>query len=67
MIPLQREATPKGIKNRLHLDVQVGAAHVDQEVDRLVQIGATRAWESDDRGVRCVTLRDPEGNELCLS
>lgn len=64
---LQREATPKGTKNRLHLDVQVGADRVDQEVERLLQIGATRAWESADRGVRCVTLRDPEGNELCIT
>lgn len=64
---LQREATPKSTKNRLHLDVQVGAELVDQKVERLLEIGATRAWESADRGVRCVTLRDPEGNELCLT
>lgn len=64
---LQREATPKGSKNRLHLDLHVGAAQVDQKVRRLVQLGATPAWESSDRGVRCMTLRDPEGNELCLT
>lgn len=64
---LQREVTPKRSKNRLHLDLQVGEAQVDQEVQRLVQLGATPAWESSDRGIRCVTLRDPEGNELCLT
>jgi Glyoxalase-like domain len=57
----------KTVKNRMHLDLHVGADHVDDEVRRLEGLGATYAWTSDDRGPRCITLRDPEGNELCVS
>jgi hypothetical protein len=60
----QRVPEPKTAKNRVHLDIQVGADHADAEADRLAGLGATRAWESDDRGVRCITMRDPEGNEF---
>ena len=63
----QRVPEKKTGKNRVHLDVHVGADRVDEEAQRLLELGATHAWTTDDRGVRCVTLRDPEGNELCLS
>jgi len=63
----QRVPESKSVKNRVHLDLHVGADRVDAEAERLRSLGATHAWESADRGVRCVTLRDPEGNELCLS
>lgn len=62
----QRVPEPKAVKNRLHLDLQVGPDRLDDEVARLEGLGATYAWTSDDRGGRCVTLRDPEGNELCV-
>ncbi len=56
----------KTVKNRLHLDLHVGPDRIDAEVARLTALGASVAWESDDRGGRCVTLRDPEGNEFCV-
>ena len=60
----QRSDTPKSAKNRIHLDLHV--EDVDAEVARIEALGATRLWESDDRGTRCVTLADPEGNEFCI-
>ncbi len=57
----------KTVKNRVHLDLRVGADRVDAEVERLQALGATWAWETVDRGPRNVTMQDPEGNELCLS
>lgn len=63
----QKVPEPKTVKNRVHLDVQVGPDRVDAEVDRLTELGASVAWETADRGPRTVTMRDPEGNELCVS
>lgn len=63
----QRVPEPKTAKNRVHLDLHVGSEHVEPEADRLVALGATRAWTGSDRGPYTVTLRDPEGNEFCVS
>lgn len=52
----------KVVKNRVHLDLR--ADDVDDEVARLVQLGATVAGEQGHDGL--VVLQDPEGNELCL-
>jgi hypothetical protein len=60
----QKVPEPKTVKNRLHLDVNVGAAAAPAEIERLKGLGATFAWTSDDRGGLCTTLRDPEGNEF---
>ena len=63
----QRVPEPKSAKNRVHLDLQVGADAAPDEVRRLVELGATVAWTTRDRGPVTTTLRDPEGNELCVS
>ena len=63
----QRVPEPKTVKNRVHLDLQVGPEHRQEEVDRLVALGAAVAWTTSDRGPVTTTLRDPEGNELCVS
>lgn len=63
----QRVPEPKTAKNRVHLDLQVGADVAPAEVRRLVALGATVAWKTADRGPVTTTLRDPEGNELCVS
>jgi hypothetical protein len=63
----QRVPEPKTTKNRVHLDIQVGAEHAPKEIDRLVALGATVAWTTSDRGPLNTTLRDPEGNEFCVS
>ena len=54
----------KTVKNRLHLDVNVGEVRAPAEIERLKGLGATFAWTSDDRGGICTTLRDPKGNEF---
>ena len=62
------QLVPEGkvAKNRIHLDLRCD--DLDGEVARLVALGATVAWEAVmPSGYRNVTLRDPEGNELCLA
>lgn len=62
----QKVPEPKAAKNRVHLDLHVGAERVQAEAARLQGLGATFLWTSDDRGAFTVTLADPEGNELCV-
>ena len=52
---------PKAVKNRVHLDLKCDS--VRDEAARLKGLGASVAAEFSDR----VLLRDPEGNEFCLS
>ena len=62
-----RVAESKVGKNRLHLGAR--ADDLDAEISRLVDLGATIAWEEefpDAWPYRNVVLRDPEGNEFCL-
>ena len=57
----------KGTKNRVHLDLMATDCWRDEEVDRVVALGATIA--ADRRkpdGSGWVTLEDPEGNEFCI-
>ncbi len=56
----------KVAKNRLHLDVSPIDGNTDQEVTRLLALGATRAdvGQGADRG--WVVMADPEGNEFCV-
>ncbi|MGI5492790.1 VOC family protein [Microtetraspora malaysiensis] len=58
----------KTTKNRLHLDVRaVDGATRDQEVERLVGLGATLYEDHRNAdGSGWVTLLDPEGNEFCV-
>ncbi|HEV7728028.1 MAG TPA: VOC family protein [Modestobacter sp.] len=58
---------PKTVKNRVHLDVAVGADRVAAEVERLVARGATVLHEGRQGPHRWVTIADPEGNEFCLT
>ncbi len=63
----QRVPEPKTAKNRVHLDLQVGAEAAPAEAERLVALGAQIRWTTSDRGPLTITLEDPEGNELCVS
>jgi hypothetical protein len=56
----------KTIKNRLHIDVSPVGCDQDQEVERLIGLGARRAdvGQGDDK--TWVVLADPEGNEFCV-
>ena len=57
---------PKPGKNRVHLDLNVGEDRVEQEVERLLGLGASVLYRFDGPEGRWVTLADPEGNELCI-
>lgn len=57
----------KGMKNRLHVDLQPQDRTRDEEVERLVELGAKVVEDHrvpDGRG--WVTLSDLEGNEFCV-
>jgi hypothetical protein len=57
----------KQVKNRVHLDVKPAENTRDQELERLLQLGARQV--ADHRrpdGSGWVTLADPEGNEFCI-
>ena len=55
----------KTVKNRLHLDVSPGDREQDEEVRRLLDLGARRADVGQGEESR-VVLADPEGNEFCV-
>ncbi|MFF1879132.1 VOC family protein [Leifsonia sp. NPDC058230] len=58
---------PKSVKNRVHLDVAPIDGTRDEEVERLIGLGATLYADQrtpDGRG--WVVLQDPEGNEFCV-
>ena len=57
----------KTVKNRVHLDVRVGADRREDEVARLVGLGATELWRAAQGPYEWVTLADPEGNEFCVT
>jgi hypothetical protein len=57
----------KRVKNRVHLDLRPREGSRDDELARLLDLGATTV---DDRrnpdGTGWVVLADPEGNEFCI-
>lgn len=59
---------PKTAKNRLHLDLLADpGVPRDQEVARLVALGATHLADKDEWGHSWAVLTDPEGNEFCVA
>lgn len=72
----QRVPEPKAVKNRVHLDVNVGGGRktplderrkrVDAEAERLVAAGARKARAVEQHGEYWVQMHDPEGNEFDL-
>ena len=66
-ILFQAVPEPKTVKNRLHLDLHVGADLRETEVERLVGMGATELWRASQGPQGWVTLADPEGNEFCVA
>ncbi len=59
----------KSVKNRIHFDLRPTSSTRDEEVERLLGIGAT---EVDDQrnhygpGIGWVVMADPGGNEFCV-
>jgi hypothetical protein len=75
-IYFQRVPEGKTAKNRVHLDIRVAGREVrgeerqrlvEEQVTRLTAAGATEAWRVADVRGRCVVMRDPEGNEFCVT
>ncbi|MFE1783817.1 VOC family protein [Streptomyces sp. NPDC059506] len=53
-------------KNRLHLDVSPIDGSTEDEVARLLGLGATRTDVGQGAGRSWVVMADPEGNEFCV-
>jgi hypothetical protein len=69
----QRVPEAKSVKNRVHLDLNVGLPHdegsrarVVDASERLQTLGATKLREAEERGEFWIVMQDPEGNEFCL-
>jgi hypothetical protein len=72
----QRVPEAKVVKNRVHLDLNVGGGpgaplderhqKLDGEVERLHQAGASSVRAVAERGEYHVVMQDPEGNEFCV-
>jgi catechol 2,3-dioxygenase-like lactoylglutathione lyase family enzyme len=57
----------KQVKNRVHLDLRPVDGTREQEVERVLALGAS--YLADHRrpdGSGWITLADPEGNEFCI-
>jgi hypothetical protein len=63
----QRVPEAKTVKNRMHLDVRVGPERREEEIARLLKLGATELWRASQGPYEWATLADPEGNEFCVS
>jgi hypothetical protein len=68
----QKVPEGKTVKNRVHLDVNVGG-HADDRRERaqahretLEGAGARFLYEVDEPTGWCLVMADPEGNEFCL-
>jgi predicted enzyme related to lactoylglutathione lyase len=56
----------KIVKNRVHLDITTAAEDRDQEIERLLALGARRADIGQTGAESWTVLADPEGNEFCV-
>ncbi len=56
----------KGVKNRLHFDLTTSAEDRDNEIARLLALGARRVEIGQTGAESWTVLADPEGNEFCV-
>jgi predicted enzyme related to lactoylglutathione lyase len=56
----------KTVKNRLHLDLTSSTQDRDQEIERLIALGARRVEIGQTGAESWAVLADPEGNEFCV-
>ena len=64
-IVFQKVPESKVVKNRVHLDVNVGDDY-EAEAARWETLGATRLEQVAEAGLNWVVMLDPEGNEICV-
>ena len=70
----QKVPEGKTAKNRVHLDVNVGAglqyderkSAVRARADEIVALGATELRAADENGEYWIVMQDIEGNEFCV-
>ena len=61
----QKVPEPKSVKNRIHIDLNPVDRDQAAEVDRIIELGASRI-DIGQGDVSWVVLADPEGNEFCV-
>jgi len=58
---------PRTVKNRMHVDLQPNDRTRDEEVERLLGLGATLVEDHrTEDGTGWVWLADPQGNDFCV-
>ncbi|NNE11376.1 MAG: VOC family protein [Ilumatobacter sp.] len=59
----------KTVKNRVHLDVRAGRSDDEKlaKIDELKSAGAAEIRRVDEHGSWWMVMRDPEGNEFCVT
>jgi len=57
---------PKTVKNRMHICLRPTDRGRDQEIERILGLGATLVNDLRDGERGWVVLADPEGNEFCV-
>jgi hypothetical protein len=72
----QKVPEGKTVKNRVHLDLNVGGGsgtaledrktRIEAEAKRLTASGASVVGPREERDEYWIVMRDPEGNEFCL-
>ena len=65
-IILSRHAQPRTGRGRLHIDVNPTDRDQDEELQRLLALGARPADVGQTGDEQWHVLADPEGNEFCL-
>jgi hypothetical protein len=56
----------KQVKNRLHFDLRADGVSTEEELQRLLDLGARRVDVGQPADASWVVLADIEGNEFCL-
>ncbi len=68
-VPDAQESKQRAGKNRLHFDLRPRDRSRDEEVERVLGVGATQVADlrgTYGPGTGWVVLADPEGNEFCI-
>jgi predicted enzyme related to lactoylglutathione lyase len=59
-----RVPEPKTAKSRMHVDL--ATKNPEDEIERLVVLGATKVEHREGNGSSWTVMLDPEGNEFCI-
>ena len=59
-----RVPEPRTAKSRMHVDL--ASKNPQEEIQRLVALGATKVEYREGNGASWTVMRDPEGNEFCI-